>query len=73
MQKRKGRVLSGASSNNGTGERGFTLDPINPLGTMTGTTPPSAGAPRAESIVVVEDKGSTRLAEQMGEGAQERR
>jgi hypothetical protein len=73
VQERKGRMVSSTSSNDGTGERGFTLDPINPLGTMTGTTPPSAGAPRAEGIVVVEDKGSTRLAEQMGEVATERR
>ena len=73
VQERKGRVVSSTSSNDGTSERGFTLDPINPLGTMTDTTPPSAGTPRAEGIVVVEDEGSTRLAEQMGEVATERR
>ena len=73
MQKRKGRMVSSASSNTGTGERGFTLDPINPLGTLSDTNPPSAGTLRAEGIVLDEDEGSTRLAEQMGEGTPERR
>ena len=73
MQKRKGRVVSSASSNNGPGQRGLGLDPVNPLGAMSGTTPPGAGAPRAESIVVVEDQGSTILAEEMREGSPERR
>jgi hypothetical protein len=65
MEKREGRVVSSASSNNGTGQGGLGLDPVNPLGAMSGTTPPGAGAPRAEGIVVVEDQGSTILAEEM--------
>ena len=71
--ERKGRVVSSTSSNDGTSERGFTLDPINPLGTLSDTNPPSAGTPRAKGIVLIEDEGSTGLAEQLGEMATKRR
>jgi len=72
VEKREGRVVSSAAGNNGTGQGGLGLDPVDPLGAMSGATPPGAGAPRAEGIVVVEDQGSTILAEEVRKGGPER-
>ena len=72
VEKREGRVVSSAAGNNGTGQGGLGLDPVDPLGAMSGATPPGAGAPRAEGIVVVEDQGSAILAEEVRKGGPER-
>ena len=68
VEKREGRVVSSAAGNNGTGQRGLRLDPIDPLRTMSGATPSDAGAPRSEGIVVVENKGSKVLTEEARKG-----